>query len=356
VTIGGIPATSVVVVSSSQITAVTPAHAAGAVNVVVTNSDNQSGTLANGFTYTAPAPNPAPTVSAVSPTAGSTDGGTAVTITGTGFLSGAVVEFGGILATNVVVVNSTSITATTPPHTAGSVDVIVTNTDSQSGTLTGGFVYSLPSSAETILLQDNFNDNSLDLSKWNKQNLFSGFIDTSIPATETNQRIEFGPLLSNASGSHYVGMRSVNSFNFNGAYCYVELVQAAASNTSADAMFTLGKDANNYYRIFVEGGTIIGQKRINGGSKVSLFTAAYDPANDRYWRIRHDSTTGKVIFETAPDNGGSPGSWTVRSNEAWNTSAIPLSSVLFEIKGGTWQAESNAPGTVIFDNFKAAKP
>jgi hypothetical protein len=323
---------------------------------VVTNSDNQSATLANGFTYNAPAPNPAPTVSSVSPSTGSTGGGTAVTITGTGFLAGAVVEFGGVLATNVVVVNGTSITATTPPHTAGPVDVIVTNSDSQSGTLPGGYVYALPSTTETILLQDNFNDNSLDLSKWNNQNLFSGFIDTSLPVSERNQRIEFGPLLSNASGSHYTGVRSVNAFNFSGAYCYVELVQAAASNTSADAMFTLGKDANSYYRIYVEGGTIIAQKRISGGAKVSLFTAAFDPINDRYWRIRHDSSTGRVVFETAPDNGGSPGSWTQRFNEAWNTTAIPLTSVLFEIKGGTWQPESNAPGTVIFDNFKAAKP
>ncbi len=39
--------------NSTSITATTPAHAAGAVNVVVTNPDTQSGTLASGFTYTA---------------------------------------------------------------------------------------------------------------------------------------------------------------------------------------------------------------------------------------------------------------------------------------------------------------
>jgi hypothetical protein len=40
------------VVNSTSITATTPAHAAGAVNVVVTNSDTQSGTLSNGYSYT----------------------------------------------------------------------------------------------------------------------------------------------------------------------------------------------------------------------------------------------------------------------------------------------------------------
>jgi hypothetical protein len=42
----------VTVVSSTSITATTPAHAAGAVSVVVTNTDAQSGTLTNGYTYT----------------------------------------------------------------------------------------------------------------------------------------------------------------------------------------------------------------------------------------------------------------------------------------------------------------
>ena len=39
---------------------------------------------------------------------------TAVTITGTNFASGATVTFGGSAATSVVVVSSTTITATTP--------------------------------------------------------------------------------------------------------------------------------------------------------------------------------------------------------------------------------------------------
>jgi hypothetical protein len=42
----------VTVVNSTTITATTAAHAAGAVNVVVTNTDAQSGTLTNGYTYT----------------------------------------------------------------------------------------------------------------------------------------------------------------------------------------------------------------------------------------------------------------------------------------------------------------
>jgi hypothetical protein len=51
VTFGGTAATSVVVVNATTITAVTPAHAIGAVSVTVTNTNASTGTLTNGYTY-----------------------------------------------------------------------------------------------------------------------------------------------------------------------------------------------------------------------------------------------------------------------------------------------------------------
>jgi hypothetical protein len=79
-------------------------------------------------------------VSNVSPNSGTTLGGTAVTITGTNFVAGATVTLGGAAATNVVVVSSTSITATTPAGTAGAVTVTVT-VGGQSGSQASGFTY-----------------------------------------------------------------------------------------------------------------------------------------------------------------------------------------------------------------------
>ena len=298
----------------------------------------------------APPPS-APTVTGISPSSGPTTGGTAVTITGTGFLAGATVRLGGTLATNVTVASSTSITATTPAHTAGVKDVQVTNTDNQSGTLTSGYTYtSTPS--ETVLLEDDFNDNSLNTAKWDANNLFSGFTDTSIAISETSQRFEIGPLFQNVDGSHYRGLRSVNTYNFTGAYSYVELVQAANGATAADAMFTVGKDVDNYYRIYVSAGNLIGQKKL-GGTKVTLFTIPFDSVNHRFLRIRHNA--GSVTLDTAPGSGGTPGTWVQRYSEIWS-GMIPLSTIVFEVKGGTWQIETNAPGKVIFDTFRAAVP
>jgi hypothetical protein len=83
------------------------------------------------------------TVTAVTPPSGTSLGGTSVTIAGTGFNSGATVTFGGSSATNVVVVNSTQITAKTPAHAAGAVNVTVTNTNATFATLTNGYTYML---------------------------------------------------------------------------------------------------------------------------------------------------------------------------------------------------------------------
>jgi len=148
VTFGGTTATGVTVASSTSITASTPAHAAGAVAVAVTNTDSQSGSLNNGYTYTAV--NPAPTVTSISPNSGTSSGGTAVTITGTGFLSGASVSLAGSAATGVTVVSSTSITAVSAAHAAGTGNVVVTNTDGHSGTLSSGYTYTVSNSAPTV--------------------------------------------------------------------------------------------------------------------------------------------------------------------------------------------------------------
>jgi acid phosphatase len=80
-------------------------------------------------------------VAAISPNSGNTSGGTPVTVTGTGFMAGATVNFGGATAASINIVSSTLITATTPPHAAGAVNVVVSNPDGQSGTLTNGYGY-----------------------------------------------------------------------------------------------------------------------------------------------------------------------------------------------------------------------
>ncbi len=83
---------------------------------------------------------------ALSPPQGSDAGGTPVTITGSGFVSGGAlaVSFGGNAATAATFVNATTITCTTPAHAAGAVDVVLVNGDAQPTTAANGFTYLAP--------------------------------------------------------------------------------------------------------------------------------------------------------------------------------------------------------------------
>ena len=95
VSFGSTAATSYSVSSATQITALSPSAAAGTVDVIVsTPSGTSAASVADHFTYEV-----APTVSAVSPIAGPRAGGTAVTVTGTGFVGASAVMFGGTAGT-----------------------------------------------------------------------------------------------------------------------------------------------------------------------------------------------------------------------------------------------------------------
>ncbi len=134
-TVGGTPCTTTTFVSATQINCTAPLGIAGAKPVTVTNSDGQGTTLSSSYSY-----NPAPSITSISPTAGALSGGTSVTVTGNGFLTGATVTIGGSTCTSPSVSSST-ITCTLPTHSAGPATVHVVNLDTQSGDLVNGYSY-----------------------------------------------------------------------------------------------------------------------------------------------------------------------------------------------------------------------
>ena len=138
VIIGGNAASNVIFVSPTELAVEAPMGTAGSTDVVVTNPDDQSSTLAGGFTYTELPP---PTLTRVEPDEDIVDGGANVQIIGENFQDGATVTIGGNAASNVVFVSLTELEAEAPAGTAGSVDVVVTNPDGKSDTLAGGFTY-----------------------------------------------------------------------------------------------------------------------------------------------------------------------------------------------------------------------
>jgi len=101
---------------------------------------------------------PAPTLTSISPSRGYVTGEIYITLIGANFQPNATVSIGGKPATDVVFVNSTTITAKTPKGTAGAVNVVVNNPDGQSVTLLNEFTYL---STSSISISQSFIDFSL---------------------------------------------------------------------------------------------------------------------------------------------------------------------------------------------------
>lgn len=83
-------------------------------------------------------------VASVTPNYGPPSGRTAVTILGAAFDTGTTIKFGAIAANDVSIDSITQITCSTPPNSAGVVDVSVTTKTGLTGSLKNGFVYNAP--------------------------------------------------------------------------------------------------------------------------------------------------------------------------------------------------------------------
>jgi hypothetical protein len=152
---GGLSLVNCVVTNSTTMTCNTPADNEGPKDLTVVNVDGKNGSLIGAYLYSINNPS----ISGLTPAATTTNGGTAITITGNGFEAGAVVTVGGplpqsgtgIFADNVVVKNGTTITVNAPGFPVGPENVMVNNPDGGSVTDTGALTYSLGSGAINYL-------------------------------------------------------------------------------------------------------------------------------------------------------------------------------------------------------------
>jgi formylglycine-generating enzyme required for sulfatase activity len=144
VSVGGVACTNLQVLSSTLVKAVTPAGNSGAVAITVISAAGTA-TAPSPYTYVQQL------ITSVYPPAGIFSGGTAITITGA-FLNGATsVRIGGVACTNVVAVNSTTVTAVTPAGSLGSTSVAVT---SPKGTATAPNAFTYTSTWYVVLEQN----------------------------------------------------------------------------------------------------------------------------------------------------------------------------------------------------------
>jgi endonuclease/exonuclease/phosphatase family metal-dependent hydrolase len=240
------------------------------------------------------------------------------------------------------------------PETLASVSVVgsVNDSDHLGVVATYNLLSSVPSGGETTLMEDRFD--AFDAGRWPGR-VITGTQDSTIPVAVTGGTLQIGSLKDSTTGSHYNGISSGSYSLSDNGYASVQMAKSPSAATTAYAMFTVVRDSSNFYRWYQSGGELVAEKKV-AGTKIALVNIPYDAAVHQFLRIRRaynlSTGTNEVVFETAPNSGGVPGTFTVRYREAWDTH-VAATSVKFELKAGTSGSEIS-PGSACWDNFHAA--
>jgi len=148
---GSVFGTNLTIINNYRLTVVSPPNPAGTVAVYVVNPEFTGGSRdsATVFRYDTPVPR----LTGVSPSSGSTDGGTVVTLTGSGFTGTKNVSFGGIPATGLNVIDDNRLTVISPPSRLGSFPIAIKNAYGEGGTLgpSTSFRYEIPPVTQTMV-------------------------------------------------------------------------------------------------------------------------------------------------------------------------------------------------------------
>jgi len=374
---GATSASAFTVNSDTSLTATAPAGTPGTVHVTVTNYAGTSSTsAADQYTYVLP-----PTVGSVVPNSGPVTGGTGVTITGTGFTGASAVSFSATPAASFTVVSDTSITAVSPPHCPGIVDVIVT-APGGTNTATQTDQFTFTGNACSVVSSNQYHLANNDGSTWVAMDATSlsltvtPAVDSSVVASANvdlwtanagyNQDIGIAVSGGTAPAPHYPTLANQpeawkESGGFAGTFspnaAFVQTVLPLAANTPYT--FTIVWKANK-----ADAGTIyagagpIGSKFSSTRLSVQLVpTVAAGPGSlmtaastKQYNQAGSDGKTWKAMDTTSPTpltfTYPAPGDgWVILSGNAdlWTSSAGYNQDLGIAVSGGTYPTVANQP-------------
>ena len=185
-------------------------------------------------------------VTGLSPASGPPGGGTAVTITGTGFAGTTAVKFGTTSATSFTVDSATQITATNPPGT-GTVNVTVTTLAGTSATGAGSqFAYVLPpsitSANATTFTVGSAGTFTVTATGYPTTMTYgvTGTLPTGVTFSTTTGVLSGTPA-AGTGGNYPLTVTASNGITPNATQSFTLTVNAAPSITSANAAtFTVG--------------------------------------------------------------------------------------------------------------------
>jgi hypothetical protein len=175
---------------------------------------------------------------------------------------------------------------------------------------------------------DNFNDNSLDTTKWLEW--------------ETGNSVETGGRMQiqSTTAASYRGMESKTTGSLIGSYVQVEVPHVLTGLTSASTDLQLAIDGDHTITMYESGGQLYAEHQLNG-NWVTVASIPYNATNHRWWRIREAS--GTIYYEYSA-NGIT---WSQLASAANPFTLTALFVMLFI---GT-NAANASTDTAIFDNL-----
>lgn len=189
--------------------------------------------------------------------------------------------------------------------------------------------------AKTHTLTDNFDDNSIDVSKWT-----AGSTGTGSSIAETGGQIVV-TLPNSSIGYSFI---ESNLLDLTGSSVTVEFPTKPSGGNGVEQALQARLDSNNHASFKVYSATLEMTYLVGGVPNPT--TISREDAAQRWFRLRE--LGGILYWETSPDRS----TWTTQRSMAV---AFDLSSVKIRLHGGCWQAVAS-PGTAAFDNFNLDSP
>ncbi|HEX6040345.1 vanadium-dependent haloperoxidase [Longimicrobium sp.] len=191
--------------------------------------------------------------------------------------------------------------------------------------------------AKAHTLVDNFNDNTLDATKWT----VTSPTGLASRIREVNGRLEIRPAPSLAGVNQYF-YRSAGGaiYDLTGSMVFVEVVGSDPAPVGSNLYLIASQDSTNAVFFFVGQG-LVSAVTLIAGTQAIRESIPHDPQAHRWLRMRERA--GTLYWELSADGTA----WTVLFSMA---APIPLTALYFSLGANTQKAAAN-PGLVVFDNF-----
>jgi serine/threonine protein kinase len=338
----GAAAAMIVSESSTQITVISPAGAAGPVNVTVTTmAGTSAATTVGRFSYrTSVHATPRPTLRGISPSSGPIAGGTKVTLGGTNLSGATGVSFGSTGAA-IVSDSGTQITVTSPAGN-GTVNVTVTTKGGTSGAVQ--FTYAVPAPAVTGI----------------SPNSGSTAGGTKVTLTGTNLSGATGVSFGGAAGKIVSDSGTQITVTSPAGTGNANVTVTTKGGTSRGVRFTYAVPAPAVTGISPDGGSTAGGTKVtitgthlSGATGVSFGGASASIVSDSSTQVSVTSPAGSAgtvnVTVTTPGGTSATGS----ADHFTYTVPVPAPTVT-EVKPDSGLTNGGTTVTIVGDNLENA--